>query len=192
MIQTNADELQVVCDRLRAGPKIHDSCFVAKTAVVSGDVVLGAGSSVWYSSVLRGDVQPIWVGSNTNIQDLTVVHGSTGGQPTVIGDSVTVGHGAILHSCKLEDFAFIGFGARVLDGCVVESDGFLAAGAVLTPGKTVGTAELWAGNPARPVRRLTDEEVEMNRLIAQRYRELAAIHADAGLAGSSTAPLVKL
>jgi gamma-carbonic anhydrase len=176
MTQADADGLRQVRDRLRAGPKIHDTCFVARTAVVCGDVVLGAGSSVWYASVLRGDVQPIWVGSNTNIQDLTVVHGSTGGQPTVIGDSVTVGHGAILHSCRLDDFAFVGFGARVLDGCVLGSDGFLAAGAVLTPGKTIGAAELWAGNPARPVRRLTDEEVEKNRLIAQRYRELAAIH----------------
>lgn len=180
MTNTEIDEVrqsQIVRERLRVGPKIHSSCFVAKTAVVVGDVVLGAGSSVWYSSVLRGDVQPIWIGSNTNIQDLTVIHGSTGGQPTVIGDSVTVGHAAILHSCKIEDFAFVGFGARVLDGSVIESDGFLAAGAVLTPGKTIRVAELWAGSPARPVRRLADDEIERNRLIAQRYCELGVIHA---------------
>src|SRR5512145_1874877 len=127
-----------------AEPRIAASVFVAPNAIVVADVEIGRDASIWYGAVLRGDVQAIRIGDGSNLQDGTIVHASTGGLPTLVGRGCTVGHGAILHSCTLQDHAFVGFGARVLDGCTVESDGALAAGAVLTPGKTVRSGELWA------------------------------------------------
>lgn len=161
---------------LLSAPQVHADAFVAPNATVVGDVRIGEGSSVWFGAVLRGDVQAIRVGRGSNIQDLSVVHASTNGLPTTLGDHVTVGHAAILHSCTLHDHAFVGFGARVLDGAVVEADGMLAAGAVLTPGKVLGAGELWAGSPARFVRRLDEQEIARNRQIAPRYALLAQAH----------------
>jgi gamma-carbonic anhydrase len=159
-----------------AEPRIASSAFFASNAIVLGDVEIGRDVSIWYGAVLRGDVQAIRIGDGSNIQDGTIVHASTGGLPTLVGRSCTVGHGAILHSCTLQDHAFVGFGARVLDGCTVESDGALAAGAVLTPGKTVRSGELWAGNPARLLRLLQLEEIARQRAIALRYVALASAY----------------
>lgn len=159
-----------------AEPRIDATAFVAANAVVVCDVEVGRDASVWFGAVLRGDVQSIRVGAGSNLQDGTIVHASTGGWPTIVGRGCTVGHGAILHSCTLHDHAFVGFGARVLDGCTVATDGALAAGAVLTPGKTVRSGELWAGNPARLLRLLQPEEIARNRSIAGRYVALAAAH----------------
>jgi carbonic anhydrase/acetyltransferase-like protein (isoleucine patch superfamily) len=154
-------------------PEVHPSAFIAPGAVLISAVRLGAQSSVWFNSVLRGDVQRISIGARTNIQDGTIVHCSTGGQPTVIGDDVSIGHGAILHSCTIEDTGFVGFGARVLDRAIVRGGGMLAAGAVLTPGKIVGAGELWAGNPAKLLRPLTPEESLSLTEVAERYVSLA-------------------
>ncbi|WP_328807347.1 gamma carbonic anhydrase family protein [Paraburkholderia elongata] len=132
-------------------------------------MTIGEQSSIWFNCVLRGDVQKISIGRRTNIQDGSIVHGTTNGLPTIVGDDVTVGHGAILHACTLEDGSFVGFGARVLDGAVVQSGGMLAAGAVLSPRKIVRTGELWAGSPARLLRPLTDEERTSLGLAASRY-----------------------
>lgn len=129
---------------LHREPRVAATAFIAPNVTIVGDVSIGEGSSVWFGSVVRGDVQSIRIGCNTNIQDLVVVHVSTNGQPTEVGDHVTVGHSAVLHSCKLHDFAFVGFGARVLDAAEIESDGFLAAGAILTPGKIIRSREMWA------------------------------------------------
>ena len=159
---------------LHRKPRVAATAFIAPNATIVGDVSIGEGSSIWFGSVVRGDVQSIRIGCCTNIQDLVVVHVSTNGQPTEVGDHVTVGHSAVLHSCKLHDFAFVGFGARVLDTAEIESDGLLAAGAILTPGKVIRSREMWAGNPARFVRVLSDETVEANRRIAPRYADLAA------------------
>ena len=159
---------------LHCKPLVAATAFIAPNVTIVGDVSIGAGSSVWFGSVVRGDVQSIRIGCNTNIQDLVVVHVSTNGQPTEVGDHVTVGHSAVLHSCKLHDFAFVGFGARVLDTAEIESDGLLAAGAILTPGKIIRSKEMWAGNPAKFVRMLSDEAVETNRRIAPRYAELTS------------------
>jgi len=155
-------------------PAIARSAFVAPGATIIGDVTIDEGASVWFGTVVRGDVQSIRIGRNTNIQDLVVVHVSTNGRPTDVGSCVTVGHSAVLHSCRLDDHAFVGFGARVLDGAAIESDGFLAAGAILTPGKIIRAREMWAGNPAKFVRVLSDEAVAANRKIAPRYADLAA------------------
>jgi carbonic anhydrase/acetyltransferase-like protein (isoleucine patch superfamily) len=154
-------------------PSVDPSAFVARGTQIIGDVTIGEQSSIWFNCVLRGDVQKISIGRRTNIQDGSIVHGTTNGLPTIIGDDVTVGHGAILHACTLEDGAFVGFGARVLDGAVVQSGGMLAAGTVVSPRKIVGTGELWAGNPARLLRTLTDEERASLSLSASRYVALS-------------------
>ncbi|MEJ8571607.1 gamma carbonic anhydrase family protein [Microbaculum marinum] len=139
-------------------PIIHPDAWVAPTAAVIGKVWIGAGSSVWFNCVLRGDTNTIRIGERSNIQDGTIVHVDPGEMRTVVGDDVTVGHGCILHGCTLEDGAFVGMGATVLNGCVVEGGGMLAAGALLSPGKRIRRHELWAGVPARPMRALSEEE----------------------------------
>ncbi|WP_043288165.1 gamma carbonic anhydrase family protein [Paraburkholderia oxyphila] len=154
-------------------PSVHKSAFIAQGVALIGDVQIGERVSIWFNCVLRGDVQRIVVGSRTNIQDGSILHGTTNGAPTLVGSDVTVGHGAILHACTIEDRAFVGFGARVLDGAIVRTGGMLAAGAVLTPGKVVGTGELWAGNPARLLRPLSEKEAEAIQLSADRYVALA-------------------
>jgi gamma-carbonic anhydrase len=157
-------------------PSVDPSAFVARGTQLIGDVTIGEQASIWFNCVLRGDVQRISIGHRTNIQDGTIIHGTTNGLPTIVGDDVTVGHGAILHACTLEDGSFVGFGARVLDGAVVQSAGMLAAGAVLSPRKTVGTGELWAGNPARLLRTLTDEERANLGQAASRYVALIELY----------------
>ena len=139
-------------------PVIAADCFVAPTATVIGDVEIGAGTSVWFNCVIRGDVHRIRIGERTNIQDGTIVHVTGGKLGTFIGSDITIGHGAILHACTLEDGCFIGMGAIVLDGAVVESGAMVAAGAVVTPGKRVRTGELWGGNPARLLRELSEQD----------------------------------
>lgn len=154
-------------------PSVHKSVFIAHGVSVIGDVQIGESASIWFNCVLRGDVQRIVVGARSNIQDGSILHGTTNGLPTLVGREVTVGHGAILHACTIEDRAFVGFGARVLDGAIVRTGGMLAAGAVLTPGKVVGSGELWAGNPARLLRNLTEQESAGILVAADRYVALA-------------------
>ncbi len=139
-------------------PKIGPDVFIAPNAAVIGDVEIGSRSSVWFSCVLRGDVNFIRVGSGTNIQDGTVVHVVSQKIPTLIGDDVTIGHGCIIHACTLKDHAFVGMGATVLDGALIEEGGMLAAGGLLTPGKVIGPNELWGGSPARLWRVMSPEE----------------------------------
>ncbi len=164
-------------------PKIHPDAFVAENAVIIGDVEIGAGSSIWYGCVLRGDSNRIRIGRNTNIQDGTIIHSNHdpegdyrvtgGGMPCLIGDDVTVGHLALLHACQVEDRAFIGMRSVVMDLAVIESGAMVAAGAVVTPRKRVATGELWAGNPARHLRDLKPEEIEGFAHSVATYKELA-------------------
>ncbi len=160
-------------------PTIAADCFVASTAVVIGDVVIGKQSSVWFGCVLRGDVHAIRVGDRTNIQDGTVVHVTDGGLGCYIGSDITIGHGAILHACTLQDGSFVGMGATVMDGAVVETGAMVAAGALVTPGKVVKAGELWGGSPARMLRRLTAEELAGFPESAHHYAELAATYLEA-------------
>lgn len=132
-------------------PTIAADAFVAPGAVLSGSVTLGAGSSVWFGCVLRGDEQAIRVGERSNIQDLSVIHTSRGGWDAEVGADVTVGHRVVLHGCRIHDRVLVGIGAVVLDGVEVESGAVIAAGAVVAPGTKVGAGELWAGVPARRV-----------------------------------------
>ena len=159
-------------------PMLAPGAWVAPTASVIGNVSLGANSSVWFGVVVRGDTNFIRIGARTNIQDGTIVHVNAG-EPwsCTIGNDVTIGHAAIVHACVLQDRAFVGMGATVLDGAVIEEGGMLAAGALLTPGKRLGRQELWAGVPARKVRDMPDDERTRLDLIAAHYAELAARYA---------------
>ena len=139
-------------------PQIDHTAWIAPTAVLIGDVRVGPGANIWFNCVLRADTNPIIVGARSNIQDGTVIHVDHGEYFTEIGDDVTIGHAAIVHGCKLRDRAFIGMGAMVLDGAVVEEAGMLAARGLLLTGKRIGRQELWMGSPAKLVRVMSDEE----------------------------------
>ena len=160
-------------------PRIDDDAWVAPTAVIIGDVWLGAGSTVWFGAVLRGDTNRIRIGQRSNIQDGTVVHVNAGAEwACTIGDDVTVGHACIIHACTLQDRSFVGMGATVLDGAVVESGAMLAAGGLLAPGKRIPAGELWAGAPARKMRDIPPaDRVKLDATTAhyvvngQRYRD---------------------
>lgn len=154
-------------------PRIGNSVFIAPNAAVIGDVEIGDDCSIWYNCTIRGDVNDVKIGKRTNIQDGTVVHVSNSLQGTYIGEGVTVGHMALLHACTVEDNAFIGMMACVMDGAVVEKGGMVAAGALVTPGKRVPSGQLWAGRPAKFVRELTGEEKENIPWTAQHYVDLA-------------------
>ncbi len=159
-------------------PVLGARVWVDPAATVIGDVVLADDVSVWPGCVLRGDVNFIRVGARSNLQDGTIVHVThdgpytPGGIPTLIGADVTIGHAAVIHACTLEDVCLIGMHATVLDGATVKRHGFVGAGAVVAPGKTVGEAELWLGNPARCVRRLDDAEIEALHYSAAHYVRL--------------------
>ena len=165
-------------------PTIAADAFIAETATVIGQVEIGAGSSVWYGCVLRGDSNVIRIGARTNIQDGTIIHVNheregAAGTKTTIGDDITVGHMALLHACTLEDGCFIGMKACIMDGVVVESGAMVAAGALVTPGKRVKRGELWAGSPAKFMRALTEKEMAYFAYSAAHYAELAASYRQA-------------
>ena len=160
-------------------PRLGQRVWVDPAATVIGDVELGDDVSIWPGAVIRGDVNFIRIGARSNLQDQCVVHvthagphGPPGGVPTVIGEDVTVGHGAIIHACSIGDASLIGMGAIVLDGARIERNGFVGAGAVVPPGKVVGSGELWLGNPARCVRRLGEAEIEQLYYSARNYVKL--------------------
>ena len=153
-------------------PTVHPSAFIAPGGVVIGDVHIGQESSIWFGCVLRGDVNHIRVGARTNLQDGTVVHVTRRTHPTLIGDDITIGHRVLLHGCTLHDRCFIGMGATLLDGVIVESEAMLAAGALVTPGKRIPAGELWGGTPARFMRALTDEDRRFFQANVSNYVEL--------------------
>lgn len=164
-------------------PKLPPSAFVAPSASIVGDVTLGEHSSVWYGAVLRGDVNAIRVGCNSNLQDCVVVHVSrespTGSaRPTLIGDNATVGHSAVLHACTLDDSAFVGMGATILDGAYVRNGAIVAAGAVVTPNTEIPSGQIWAGNPAKFLRSVTEHEADFIPESADSYSSLARKHAE--------------
>lgn len=154
-------------------PDIHHSCFQAPDCVIVGDVFIGAGSSVWFKAVIRGDINYIRIGEWTNIQDGCVVHVTGGTSPTVVGNYVTVGHGAILHGCRVEDGCLIGMGAVVLDDAVIGKGSMVAAGSVVKSGTEVPSGTMVAGNPATVKRKLSDQEMSDFIEWARQYRDYA-------------------
>lgn len=154
-------------------PQIAKTAFIAQTAMVIGDVIIGEDSSIWFQSVVRGDVNKIRIGERTNIQDGSIIHVDHKKYGTFIGSDVTVGHMALLHACTIEDESFIGMKACIMDGAVVETGAMVAAGALVSPGKVVKKGELWAGLPAKPIRKITPEEREYFLYSAQHYVRLS-------------------
>lgn len=155
-------------------PAIAEDAFVAPGASIVGDVAIGSGSSIWFGCVIRGDEHMVRIGERSNLQDGTVIHVHSRKQGTYIGNDVTVGHMVLLHACTLEDGAYVGMGAQVLDEAVVESGAMLAAGALLTPKKRVRQGELWAGRPAAFMRKIPPEEASRLARTAVLYAERAA------------------
>ena len=166
-------------------PRIDPSAFIAPGARIVGDVEIGPEASVWYNCVVRADVNRIVIGARTNVQDGTVIHCDSPseahpeGFPTLIGEEVLIGHMAMVHGCVLEDRAFVGLGAIVMDGCRIGSAAMLGAGAMLTSGKTMAARELWVGRPAKLVRELPDKAIAEMWAGVAHYVENARHHAAA-------------
>jgi gamma-carbonic anhydrase len=161
--------------RVLAGkrPQLGRGVFLAETCAVIGDVELGDQSSVWYSTVVRGDVMPIRIGARTNLQDGTVVHVTSGTFGTTIGSDCTIGHAAIVHACTVEDFCLIGMGAIILDGARIGSGSLVGAGALVTPGTVIPPGSLVLGSPAKVKRPVNAREREQIEYGAAHYVELA-------------------
>ena len=140
-------------------PKVHDTVFIAESAAVIGDVEIGEDSSVWFGSVIRGDVNYIRIGARTNIQDHSIIHVNTGTHPTILEDEITVGHRVTLHGCHVESGCLVGIGSIVLDGARIGGRSLIAAGSLVTPNTQIPPRSLVMGAPAGVKRELTDEEL---------------------------------
>ncbi len=160
-------------------PLMGPEVFIAPGAHVIGDVQIGTGSSIWFNTVVRGDVHYIRIGERTNIQDNSVIHVNGGTHPTVIGNEVTAGHRVILHGCTIEDRALIGMGAVVLDGATVGEEALIGAGSLVAPGTQIPPRVLALGSPCRVKRDLSPEEIQRLRASALHYQELAKKYLDA-------------
>jgi len=160
-------------------PRVHETAFVADTADVIGDVEIGEQSSVWFQTVVRGDVNHIRIGSRTNIQDGTVIHVDSGGYPVEIADHVTLGHAVRLHGARIGPHCLVGIGAIVLNGVVMEEESIVAAGAVVSPGTRIPRRTLMMGTPARPKRALTDDDVALIHRFTDNYVKLGGQYREA-------------
>ena len=155
-------------------PVIPESCFIAPSADIIGDVVMGEDSSAWFQVVIRGDVNSIRIGSRTNIQDGAILHVTRDkmpmkGAPLKIGDDVTIGHRVTLHGCTLKNRILVGMGATILDGAVIDDDSIVAAGALVTKDKVFPPRSLIQGAPAKAVRELSEDEISMLKASANNY-----------------------
>lgn len=157
-------------------PKIDKTCFVADDAVVIGDVEIGEDSSVWFGSVIRGDVNFIRIGARTNIQDMTVIHVSSKTHATILEDEITVGHRVVLHGCHVEGGCLIGIGAILMDGVRVGRNSLVAAGSLLTPGTQIPPNSLVMGSPAKVKRELTGNELAYLDQSWRNYTELKQLY----------------
>ena len=163
-------------------PDIHAKAYVDESAIVIGDVSIKEESSIWPKTVIRGDVQKVMIGARTNIQDGSILHVTSsneftpGGIPLDIGNDVTIGHGAILHACKVEDLCLIGTGAIILDGAIIKSNSMLAAGSLVSPNKIIESGILYKGSPAKPVRDLTEKEMKYIAFSSEHYVRVMRDH----------------
>lgn len=175
MSQTHAHNIQSFADYL---PQIANGVYVHFAATIIGDVIIGENSSVWPNAVIRGDVNSIRIGKNTNVQDLSMLHVShksswdAAGAPLIIGDNVTIGHSVVLHGCVLEDECLIGMGSIVMDKAVVQKHVLLAAGSLVPEGKVLESGYLYVGRPAKKVRALTADEIAHFLYSANHYIRL--------------------
>ena len=164
-------------------PNISHKAFIAPNAIITGEVNIKDQANIWYNVVIRGDVAPIIIGEGTNIQDGSIIHVTRAAHiqnktskksPTIIGKGVTIGHQAMLHACTIEDHSFIGMSSTILDGSTVETESMVAAGAVITPGKTIKRGEIWAGNPGKFLRKMSEPEIKFITQSELNYIELAS------------------
>ena len=160
-------------------PVIDSSVFIAENATIIGDVQIGKNSSVWYNVVIRGDVNYIRIGENTNIQDGTVIHATYQKFPTIIGNDVTIGHSAVIHACTIEDMVLVGMGAIVMDDAKVHSGAIIAAGSVVLPGTVVEPYSLYAGVPAKKIKELDPQKAREDILAyAKKYLMYSQLYQD--------------
>lgn len=151
-------------------PKLDDA-YIAETAVIIGDVTLKKNANIWFGAVLRGDEASISIGENTNIQENCVVHVDNGNN-VIIGDGCTIGHGAIIHGCNIKNNVLVGMGSIILNGAKIGNNTIIGAGSLVTQNKEFEDGVLILGNPAKVIRKLTDEEIEENRKSCFNYLEL--------------------
>lgn len=174
----SADDLPVglagLTERLRRGPRLHPTAFVVPDATVIGDVTIGEESSVWYGAVLRGDINRIIIGARTNLQDGVILH-LADKFPAIVGDFVTVGHGAIVHACQIDDEVLIGMGAIILDGAEIGARSIIGANALVTAGAKIPAGSMVLGSPAKVTRQLTPDEQSGIRAWALKYVETAKL-----------------
>jgi len=163
-------------------PRIAAGTFIAPTATIIGDVQIAGGANIWYGTVLRGDLAPIRIGADTNIQDNCTIHTDMD-KPAIIGDRVTVGHNAIVHGCTVEDRCLIGMNAVVLSGAHIKTGTIIAAGAVVKEGQVAGPYQLLAGMPAILKKNLSEEILEILDLPVDEYLHLARDHQNAIIHG---------
>lgn len=150
-------------------PSIQKSAHVADSADIIGDVVIGEESSVWFNVTIRGDVNKIRIGDRSNVQDNVCIHVMNQTGPTLIGNEVTIGHGAVVHGCTIKDRVLVGINATILDKAVIESDVIVAAGTLVPPNKTLESGYLYMGSPAKATRKLSEAEIESIRKYSQNY-----------------------
>lgn len=160
-------------------PKIGEDCFLAENATIIGDVEIGQGCSIWFGTVLRGDVNSIRIGNGTNIQDGSVIHTLYQRSVTVIGDNVSIGHNVTIHGAEIQDNALVGMGSVVLDHAVVGKGAIVAAGSVVTGKTIIGDGELWAGVPAKFIKKVDPaQSAELNQRIARDYHMYASWYSE--------------
>lgn len=164
-------------------PVIAHDVWVAPNATVIGDVEIANDASIWYNVVIRGDLNQVRIGNRTNVQDRTVIHTASTSNPGLapgasIGNDVTIGHGCTLYSCTIENNALIGMGSIILDGALVESNTIIAAGSVVPPGRRIPSGQLWAGNPAKYIRDISEDEMKDITKQATEYKGIAQTHSD--------------
>ena len=164
-------------------PVVGSNTYIDQASTVIGDVTLGDDVSIWPEAVVRGDVNKIIIGNETNIQDGAILHVThdgpytQGGTPLIIGQGVTVGHKAVLHACQIGDYCLIGIGAIVLDDVIIEDYVMIGAGSLVPPNKTLRSGYLYLGNPAKLIRQLTDKEIEKLKYSAKHYTKLKNLYA---------------
>jgi carbonic anhydrase/acetyltransferase-like protein (isoleucine patch superfamily) len=153
-------------------PSIDDDVYISETAVIIGDVILKRSSNIWFGAVLRGDVESILIGEKTNIQENTIIHVDEN-KKVEVGNGCTIGHGAIIHGCKIGNNTLVGMGAIILNGAEIGNNTIVGAGSLITQNKKFDDGVLIVGNPGKVVRRLTKEEIENNKKSCLEYIELS-------------------